>query len=109
MYLIEFICQHYGYSDFIANGLIMSGKVLVNDEVCIWGKYKINEKDQIRIKNKQKKFVNFYHVGAKETNRKPVVEALLTNYAVTGKSNKTINVNGQVSMFDVENVRSILP
>ncbi|MFR7992539.1 MAG: DNA adenine methylase [Lachnospiraceae bacterium] len=52
---------------------------------------------------------HFYHVGAKETNRKPVVEALLTNYAVTGKSNKTINVNGQVSMFDVENVRSILP
>ena len=57
MYLIEFICQHYGYSDFIANGLIMSGKVLVNDEVCIWGKYKIKEKHQIRIKNKQKKFV----------------------------------------------------
>lgn len=27
---------------------------------------------------------HFYHVGAKETNRKPVVEALLTNYTITG-------------------------
>lgn len=26
---------------------------------------------------------HFYHVGAKETNRKPMIEALLTNYAVT--------------------------
>lgn len=27
---------------------------------------------------------HFYHVGAKETNRNPVVEALLTNYAIPG-------------------------
>ncbi len=30
---------------------------------------------------------HFYHVGAKETNRNPVIEALLTNYTVKGKQN----------------------
>lgn len=28
---------------------------------------------------------HFYHIGAKETNRNPVVEALLTNYSVVGQ------------------------
>ena len=30
---------------------------------------------------------HFYHVGAREENRNPMVEALLTNYAMTGDKN----------------------
>lgn len=34
---------------------------------------------------------HFYHVGAKETNRNPVIEALLTNYPITGHTNDLLN------------------
>lgn len=43
---------------------------------------------------------HFYHVGAKETNRKPVFEALLTNYTITWKQNKLLYENKQISLFD---------
>ncbi len=43
---------------------------------------------------------HFYYVGAKETNRNPMIEALLTNYATTGNSNKLANQNSQLSIFD---------
>lgn len=33
---------------------------------------------------------HFYHVGAKQENRNPVVEALLTNYVPTGDTNKLL-------------------
>lgn len=33
---------------------------------------------------------HFYHVGAKEKNRNPVIEALLTNYPITGTSNELL-------------------
>lgn len=33
---------------------------------------------------------HFYHVGAKEANRNPMIEALLTNYVVTIDSNKSV-------------------
>ena len=39
---------------------------------------------------------HFYHAGAKETNRNPVIEALLTNYTVTGQRNKLLSENGSV-------------
>ncbi|MCD7886189.1 MAG: Dam family site-specific DNA-(adenine-N6)-methyltransferase [Clostridiales bacterium] len=42
---------------------------------------------------------HFYHVGAKEKNRKPVVEALLTNYAITGNSNQLLEENRQLNLF----------
>lgn len=29
---------------------------------------------------------HFYHIGAKEENRKPMIEALLTNYKITDKN-----------------------
>lgn len=45
---------------------------------------------------------HFYHVGAKEENRNPIVEALLTNYMVTGKQNKLLTENSQISVFDIE-------
>lgn len=42
---------------------------------------------------------HFYHVGAKEKNRNPVIEALLTNYAVTGDKNQLLYEGAQLSMF----------
>lgn len=57
MDLLEYVCETYGYNEFVANGLIMAGKVLVNDEVCSWIKYKIKKNDRVRVKEKKKKFV----------------------------------------------------
>ena len=42
---------------------------------------------------------HFYHVGAKEKNRNPVVEALLTNYVITGTQNQLRLENEQLSLF----------
>jgi len=41
---------------------------------------------------------HFYYVGAKETNRNPMIEALLTNYKPTGKNNSFLQVNEQLSI-----------
>lgn len=41
---------------------------------------------------------HFYHVGAKESNRNPMIEALLTNYKITGKNNILLHVNEQLSI-----------
>lgn len=57
MNLIEYVCSQYQYSEFVANGLIMSGNVLVNDEVCLWVKYVLKEHDKVRIRGKKKEFV----------------------------------------------------
>lgn len=43
---------------------------------------------------------HFYHVGAKESNRNPVIEALLMNYKPVTNSNKVIEINKQLSIFD---------
>lgn len=50
---------------------------------------------------------HFYHVGAKEKNRNPITEALLTNYETTGKQNGFISVNNQLSIFDLDTVNSL--
>lgn len=42
---------------------------------------------------------HFYHVGAKESNRNPVIEALLMNYEPVNNSNKVIETNKQLSLF----------
>ena len=42
---------------------------------------------------------HFYHVGAKEKNRNPVIEALLTNYVITGTQNQLRLENEQLSLF----------
>lgn len=47
---------------------------------------------------------HFYHVGAKETNRKPIIEALLTNYTVTGEQNTLLKENEQLSIFSLTTV-----
>lgn len=41
---------------------------------------------------------HFYHVGAKEKNRKPMIEALLTNYTITGDTNQLLHENQQLSL-----------
>ncbi len=50
---------------------------------------------------------HFYYVGAKEKNRNPVIEALLTNYATTGEKNRFIYNNNQLSLSDFANVNLI--
>ncbi|MCI8455171.1 MAG: Dam family site-specific DNA-(adenine-N6)-methyltransferase [Lachnospiraceae bacterium] len=50
---------------------------------------------------------HFYHVGAKETNRNPMIEALLTNYVTMGNQNKLLTINRQLSMLDFADVSSI--
>jgi len=57
MNLIEYICKEYGMGEFEANGCIMAGKVLVNDQVCSWVKYKLKKDDRIRMKYKKTDFV----------------------------------------------------
>lgn len=44
---------------------------------------------------------HFYHVGAKEKNRNPVIEALLTNYTITGEENELLSENAQMTLFDM--------
>lgn len=41
---------------------------------------------------------HFYHVGAKEKNRNPMVEALLTNYEHTGNKNISNNIYEQLTL-----------
>lgn len=43
---------------------------------------------------------HFYHVGAKESNRNPVIEALLMSYKPAKNSNKFAEKNEQISIFD---------
>lgn len=42
---------------------------------------------------------HFYHLGAKEENRNPIVEALLTNYTVAGGASKTLSQYPQQLSF----------
>lgn len=49
-------------------------------------------------------FEHFYHLGAKETNRNPIVEALLTNYSISGHQNQLLLENKQMSLFDLATV-----
>lgn len=44
---------------------------------------------------------HFYYVGAKEKNRNPVVEALLTNYSAAGQQNESPLNNKQISMEEL--------
>lgn len=43
---------------------------------------------------------HFYHIGAKEKNRKPMMEALLTNYEITGKNKIFESENEQLKIFN---------
>lgn len=43
---------------------------------------------------------HFYHVGAKEKNRNPMMEALLTNYETNGDNNSIENYNEQLKIVN---------
>ena len=43
---------------------------------------------------------HFYHVGAKEKNRRPMVEALLTNYPQSVNMARSLKNNEQLNMFE---------
>lgn len=47
---------------------------------------------------------HFYHVGAKERNRNPVTEALLTNYTVVHNQSNPLYRNVQLPLFDIPSV-----
>lgn len=47
---------------------------------------------------------HFYHVGAKETNRNPVIEALLTNYIVPKQQDTTLSGTSKISLFENEEI-----
>lgn len=47
---------------------------------------------------------HFYHVGAKEANRNPVIEALLTNYTITEEQNTLLKENEQLTIFGMATV-----
>lgn len=44
---------------------------------------------------------HFYHVGAREKNRNPVIEALLTNYQADGRRNGLLDEYKQTSIFEI--------
>ena len=44
---------------------------------------------------------HFYHLGAKEKNRNPVIEALLTNYSTSEIKNSLLLDKSQISLFDI--------
>ncbi len=44
---------------------------------------------------------HFYHVGAKEANRNPVIEALLINYKTNGTQDKSSIGKPQISLFNM--------
>ena len=47
---------------------------------------------------------HYYHVGAKEANRNPIVEALLTNYSATNQHAPHLSSNTQICLFDTEEI-----
>lgn len=57
MFLLEYICEQYGLTEFEANGVILAGKVLVNQVSCTSSKYKIKKEDKIYLKYKKEKYV----------------------------------------------------
>ena len=74
----KFMVSTWEHNDFRRNEYIQS----------VWHNCKITTHD------------HFYHVGAKEINRNPVVEALLTNYIVTGRQNSLMRTKPQMNLFD---------
>lgn len=47
---------------------------------------------------------HYYHIGAKEANRNPIVEALLTNYSDTNQHEPQFSSNTQICLFDIEEI-----
>ena len=56
MDLEEYLCRKEGFSAAEANGIIMAGKALVNDEVCLERHYILKDSDRVRVKYEKKKY-----------------------------------------------------
>lgn len=74
----KYMVSTWHHSDYRANGYIAK----------IWPECRVITKE------------HFYHVGAREENRRPMVEALLTNYTVTGNKNRLSEKYTQLSIDD---------
>ncbi len=57
MQLIEYVKNETKLDTFEANGIIMAGKVYINNEKCTYGKQVVNEDDIVTIKHDEKKYV----------------------------------------------------
>ncbi len=57
MQLIEYVKNETKLDTFEANGIIMAGKVYINNEQCTYGKHIVNEDDIVIIKHDEKKYV----------------------------------------------------
>lgn len=75
----KFMLSTWDHNDYRANEYVSS----------VWG-------DCFKITRE-----HFYHVGAKESNRNPMIEALLTNYQTDGAGNALLDKNRQLSLFDI--------
>lgn len=56
MNLEEYLCREEGFSPVEAGGIIMAGKVLVNDQVCQQKHYALRDEDRVRVKYERKKY-----------------------------------------------------
>ena len=75
----KFMLSTWDHNDYRANEYVSS----------VWG-------DCFKITRE-----HFYHVGAKESNRNPMIEALLTNYQTDGARNALLDENRQLSLFGI--------
>lgn len=57
MQLIEYVRNHNGMDEFEARGIILAGKVYVNQEICAYCKQDISAGDTVTIKHSEKKYV----------------------------------------------------
>lgn len=57
MQLIEYVRNQTQTDEFTARGIILAGKVYVNQEICTFCKQTIDENDEILIKHTEKKYV----------------------------------------------------
>lgn len=57
MFLLEYICEQYEMTEFEANGVILAGKVFINQVACTSVKYNIKKGDKIHLKYKKEKYV----------------------------------------------------
>lgn len=105
-----YIGRHVDYYDsWNEQSEISLHKALVESEanfmLSTWDHNDYRQNEYIKLIWKDCKKItqeHFYHVGAKEKNRNPVIEALLTNYTVTGKEeNELLSENAQMTLFDI--------
>ena len=76
---VKFILSTWHHNDYRENKYIDS----------LWSKFNVLTKE------------HFYHVGGSESNRSPMVEAVVINYEYTEKAKKKIKKETQLDLFDL--------